>query len=321
MGKSIKKNYYVVVRGRKRGLYYQWFGEGGAADQVKGLSDRLFKGFYTLEEARNWLLDMEGVEDLLNEIDSILANPPVEAALLGFQDYQGDLAAGKIVIFTDGGCEPNPGPGGYGVVLLYKEYRRELSGGFRLTTNNRMELLACIEGLRALKRECPVVLYSDSKYVVDAINLGWARRWREKNWYRTQTHKAENADLWEQLLSLCETYTVEFRWVKGHAGIPENERCDQLAVQMTTHDNLPPDSSYEEGTTRTEAGPLEITEEGQPCLKCGTPVIKRTPRRKYKRGHTFYYEYFLYCPECKTAYIVESAKREFDSTQLSLDEL
>jgi ribonuclease HI len=137
----------------------------------------------------------------------------------------------KVTIYTDGGCLGNPGPGGYGVVLLYGPHRKELSGGFKRTTNNRMELLACIKGLEALKEPCRVDLYSDSKYVVDGINKGWARRWRANNWLRNRKarSRAINTDLWQRLLDLLEKHEVKMHWVKGHAGIQENEVCDQLA--------------------------------------------------------------------------------------------
>lgn len=205
---------------------------------------------------------MTGVDALRAEIDELLAATPGEIAQqarpAAGPDYQADLAAGQLVIFTDGGCDPNPGPGGYGVVLLFQDqqgalHRKELSGGFRRTTNNRMELRACIEGLQALKRPLPVVLYSDSKYVVDAITLGWARRWRDRGWYRNQEDKAENVDLWGPLLELGDRYEIEWRWVKGHAGIAENERCDQLALAAGRRPDLPPDTAYEEGATQVQA--------------------------------------------------------------------
>ncbi|MBD1876987.1 ribonuclease HI [Nodosilinea sp. FACHB-131] len=150
-----------------------------------------------------------------------------------------------VIIYTDGACTGNPGPGGYGTVLLYGEHRKELSGGYRLTTNNRMEMMAAIAGLQALKHKCAVTIYSDSKYVVEAMMKGWAVRWRSKGWMRTKTERAVNADLWQQLLSLCEQHQVEFQWVKGHSGNVENERCDRLAVAAARQPDLPIDESYE----------------------------------------------------------------------------
>ena len=142
------------------------------------------------------------------------------------------MAAKKQVeIFTDGAYSGNPGPGGYGVILRYKGVSKELSGGEERTTNNRMELTAVITGLSALKEPCAVTLYSDSKYIIDAIQKGWAKKWRANGWMRNAKDPALNPDLWEKLLDLLEKHEVTFVWVKGHAGHPENERCDQLAVQ------------------------------------------------------------------------------------------
>jgi ribonuclease HI len=150
-----------------------------------------------------------------------------------------------VTIYTDGSCLGNPGPGGYGVVLLYGDYRKELSGGYRRTTNNRMELTAAIQGLAALKGRCRVHLFSDSAYVVNAVEQGWARRWRAHGWYRPNKQMAENADLWEALLGLCDGHQVRFEWIKGHAGHAENERCDRLALQAAQLPNLPEDKGYE----------------------------------------------------------------------------
>ena len=150
-----------------------------------------------------------------------------------------------VTIYTDGGSLGNPGPGGYGVVLKYNGHRKELSGGFQRTTNNRMELLAAIKGLEALKEPCAVTLYSDSQYVVKGITLGWAERWRAKGWMRNKKDKAKNVDLWSRLLERCEKHTVEFVWVRGHAGNPENERCDELVKAAAQQEDLPPDLGYE----------------------------------------------------------------------------
>lgn len=135
-----------------------------------------------------------------------------------------------VDIYTDGACRGNPGAGGWGAVLVCDGKEKELSGGEAETTNNRMELLAAISALSALKYPCEVTLTSDSKYLVDAIEKGWAVSWREKGWRRADKSPALNPDLWEQLLALLETHTVTFVWVKGHAGHPYNERCDQLAT-------------------------------------------------------------------------------------------
>jgi len=151
-----------------------------------------------------------------------------------------------IEIYTDGATSPNPGPGGYAVILVDNGTRIELSGGFRMTTNNRMELLAVISGLRAAAdRGRPIAVYSDSRYVVDMINGGYAQRWRANGWMRDRRQHAENPDLWGDLLDLCAGLDVEFSWIRGHDDHVENERCDELAVAARQLDNLPPDSTYE----------------------------------------------------------------------------
>ena len=136
----------------------------------------------------------------------------------------------QVQIYTDGACRGNPGPGGWGAVLVCGTHERELSGGEPSTTNNRMELTAAIRALEALNRPCTVTLTSDSKYLCDAINLGWARGWRARGWRKADKSPALNADLWETLLELLERHEVTLVWVKGHAGHPYNERCDALAT-------------------------------------------------------------------------------------------
>lgn len=151
----------------------------------------------------------------------------------------------RVTIYSDGACPGNPGPGGYGVVVLTGGERRELSGGYRLTTNSRMEMLAAIVGLEALPAPSSVTIYSDSKFLVDSVNQGWAIRWRANGWKRNKREKALNVDLWEKLLDLCSLHDVEFVWIKGHSGIEENERTDRLAVAAATQGNLPADDVYE----------------------------------------------------------------------------
>lgn len=136
----------------------------------------------------------------------------------------------KVLIFTDGACSGNPGPGGWGAILRFGTAERELSGGEKETTNNRMELTAVIQALSALKEPCDVTLYSDSKYVIDAVEKGWARGWRARGWLKADKKPALNVDLWQQLLALLERHSVRFVWIKGHNEHPENERCDRLAV-------------------------------------------------------------------------------------------
>lgn len=149
-----------------------------------------------------------------------------------------------VTIYTDGACSGNPGPGGYGTVLLYGEARKELSGGYRLTTNNRMEILAVIKGLEALKEPCRVLLYSDSRYVVDAIEKGWVAKWRQNGWMRNKKERAQNVDLWERMTALLKKHQVSFHWVKGHADNPENERCDELARMAIQSGSLLEDEMY-----------------------------------------------------------------------------
>ena len=136
-----------------------------------------------------------------------------------------------VYLYTDGACSGNPGPGGYGAILKYGKHEKEICGGDENTTNNRMELLGVIKGLEALNEPCHVVLTSDSKYVIDALSLGWAEKWKQNGWKRNKKDAALNPDLWERLLQLTQTHEMEYNWVKGHAGHPENERCDRLAVE------------------------------------------------------------------------------------------
>jgi len=150
-----------------------------------------------------------------------------------------------IIIYTDGAAKGNPGPGGYGTVMMTKmngkNYRKELSEGFRNTTNNRMELLAVIRGLEALKKDGQdVTVYSDSKYVVEAVEKGWIWNWQKKGF-----KKKANVDLWQDFIPLFNKHNIKFKWVKGHAGIPENERCDELAVAAAESGNLKIDKGYE----------------------------------------------------------------------------
>ena len=150
----------------------------------------------------------------------------------------------EVTIYTDGACSGNPGAGGYGVVLMYGAAKKELSEGYEKTTNNRMELLAVIRGLEALKEPCRVNLYSDSKYVVDAIEKGWVVKWKQNNWMRNKKEKASNVDLWQQLLVMLEKHQVKFIWVKGHADNPWNERCDELARMAIQKGDLKEDENY-----------------------------------------------------------------------------
>lgn len=235
-----KKKYYAVAAGRKPGVYTDWFGPGGAQVQVLGFQGAIYKGFATRQEAqafmdsgRSTAKRSTGGSDQ-KKVRSLTASPTV--------------ADDRITIYTDGSSLGNPGPGGYGVVIPSDNGDRELSGGFRRTTNNRMELLACIVGLEQLQTPTAVALYSDSRYVVDGITKGWAKNWRRNGWRKSNGSPALNPDLWERLLDLCARHDVRFIWVKGHAGNPGNERCDQLATQAAARPDLPPDKGYEGGT-------------------------------------------------------------------------
>ena len=138
----------------------------------------------------------------------------------------------RVQLYTDGACSGNPGPGGWGAILRFGSVEKELSGGEENTTNNRMELTAVIMGLSALKEPCEVTLVTDSKYVADGVTKGWAESWQKNGWRKADKKPALNSDLWEKLLKLLKVHKVEINWVKGHAGHPENERCDRLAVEF-----------------------------------------------------------------------------------------
>lgn len=236
-----------------------------------------------------------------------------------------------VVIYTDGAAEPNPGPGGYGVVLIAGKHRKELSGGFHRTTNNRMELMGVIVGLEALTKPCRVTLYSDSKYVVDSVERGSVHKWAKNNWFRTKKDKAKNSDLWTRFLAIYSKHHVRFKWVKGHAGVPENERCDVLAVEAAqSYDTIPDEGYIREieasggsvpsvglvsqrnlaPPTNPAASSITHKEAGEECRKCGTPIIKKATKSKPpKPGQTYFYEWYLSCPGCNTMYMVDEAKR------------
>ncbi len=235
-----KHKYYAVAVGRRPGVYTQWFGDAGAQVQVIGFQGAQYKGFATRQEALRFIRDRRSGKK--TSVDPSRQTPARSAAT---PTVKPDASfADRIVIYTDGSSLGNPGPGGYGVVIALSGGTRELSGGFRRTTNNRMELLACIVGLEALERPSAVALYSDSRYVVDGIAKGWAKKWRRNNWRKSTGDRALNIDLWERLLSLCDRHAVAFIWVKGHAGNPFNERCDQLAIQAASRPNLPIDAGF-----------------------------------------------------------------------------
>jgi ribonuclease HI len=232
------KKYYAVARGKTPGIYTTWFGPTGAEIQIRGFTGARYKGFPTREEAEQWLRD------------PAIISPAFPTNTTNATSTKKASAPGQVHIYTDGGCRGNPGPGGYGAIIDDGKKQTELSRGYRLTTNNRMELMACIAALEVLEKPTDVVLHSDSSYVVNGISKGWARKWRSQNWMRTKTEAAENADLWSRLLELCECHRVTFVWVKGHAGHPGNERCDQLATGAADGADPEEDRPYIEGRTK-----------------------------------------------------------------------
>lgn len=248
MAKSAKR-FYVVLKGLKPGIYGSWSGPGGAEEQVRSYPGAVFKGFAEKEEALQYAAKSgyAHLPDHTGEQRAVRERPRREAPMTGgpANPEQG------VAIYADGGSINNPGPGGYGVVIIEGGVRRELSGGFRLTTNNRMELTAVIAGLKALERDSgkPVSIYTDSRYVADGISRGWAKKWRRQGWMRDARNRAENIDLWAVLLDLCDVHGPKFVWVKGHAGNVENERCDVLAKKAARSPDLPPDVAYEKGET------------------------------------------------------------------------
>ncbi|WP_218849766.1 ribonuclease HI [Winogradskyella vidalii] len=216
-----------------------------------------------------------------------------------------------IELFTDGGAEPNPGKGGFGAILKYNGRQKEFFAGYELTTNNRMELMAVIFGLERIKTKAKVTVYSDSKYVVDGIEKGWAVNWEKNNWIKKKGNLVLNKDLWSRLLDVIKKHEVTFRWVKGHAGHIENERCDFLANKGINSKDRIKDEGYLEYLEHIELyQEQKIQKEGDLCRKCNTPTVKKIPKkRKMKPNKSFYYEYYLYCPNCRAMYMVEAAKR------------
>jgi len=237
-----KKKFYAVAVGVRPGIYESW---PKAQAQVKGYAGAVFKGFSARAEAEEWLK---------NPSYGPKAKPKGKAPKSSVKGPEGPRSGvshdaipedGRVVIYTDGGAINNPGPGGFGAVLLSGSERLELSGGFRLTTNNRMELMACIRALEEIPWSgMPIDLYSDSSYVVNGIKKGWARSWRRNGWRKSDRQPAINADLWARLLELIEGVKVTFHWVKGHAGNPLNERCDRLAVAAARGSELQEDRGY-----------------------------------------------------------------------------
>jgi len=236
-----KTKFYAVAVGRDRGIFTDW---PTAQKLVAGFGGAKYKGFSTRAEAERWLENP--VYDAKPRATPAKKTGSSKAAAPATEGFDG------IVVFTDGGSINNPGPGGYGIVIDEDGDVREMSGGFRYTTNNRMEMTAAIVALRALKG-CgrPILLHSDSSYLVNGIEKGWARGWRKRGWRKSDGQEALNPDLWQELLELIEGMDVRLKWVKGHAGNEYNERCDQLAVANARKKDLPPDLPYERQTGRS----------------------------------------------------------------------
>ena len=223
-----KKKFYAVRSGAQPGIYLRWDGPGGAAAQVQGYPGARYRSFASRELAEAWLRGEEVVADR-----RAVVTPPADA---------------DVLLYTDGGCLNNPGPGGFGAVIIRDGARQEISGGFRKTTNNRMELLACIRALEALAVGEKADLYSDSSYVVNGMSRGWLKSWRARKWCKASGDPVENADLWDRLAKLAGERSVRFHWIKGHAQHAENERCDRLARQGAS-EGCGIDVNYERGTT------------------------------------------------------------------------
>ncbi len=242
----MSKKFYAIVKGAQPGLYDDW---AKAAPHVQGFAGAVYKGFASVDEASAWFEERAGQPPQLFFAATKSAANSIPKTTKHTDAVAGGLAEGKVVIYTDGGADPNPGPGGYGVVMLFgappKTARKELSGGFVRTTNNRMEIRACIAALNELKRPSDVVIYTDSQYLANAIEKNWAVTWREKGWRLSSGQPAVNADLWAQMLDLLEQHTVAFVWVKGHAGTRENERCDALATRAMRGRELVVDEGFE----------------------------------------------------------------------------
>lgn len=228
---NMAKKYYAIASGRKPGIYDNW---PKAQAQVTGFPGAVFKGFSSRKEAEAWMKNPA--------YNTTTPKKPKKNQPANNDSFP---KKGEVSIYTDGGAKFNPGPGGYGIVQIYNGTRKEISGGYKLTTNNRMELMACIVALRELEHnDKPITLYSDSSYVVNGITKGWAKGWRKRDWIKSDGKPAVNPDLWAQLLNLTEDLDITFKWVKGHAGHPLNERCDEMAVASTNMTNLPEDTGY-----------------------------------------------------------------------------
>lgn len=225
-----KRKFYAVAVGRTKGVFTDW---ATTERQVKGFAGAKYKSFGTEKEALSWL-DAPVYEKKAGKAAEYKPGPTV------------DVGEDDIVIYTDGGSINNPGPGGYGAVIEIHGKRQEYSGGFRLTTNNRMEMIAAIVALTEIGTTKQIIhLFSDSSYLVNGVQKGWAKKWKARSWKKSDGQEAVNIDLWQQLLGLLDSLEVTLHWVKGHAGHELNERCDRLAVAAARNAPLDIDTGYE----------------------------------------------------------------------------
>lgn len=237
----MSKKVYAVFQGHQPGMYNSW---DEASVQVQGFKDAKYKSFPREVEAIEWLREcvLQAKEPVAQQLIDLIKKHNHAREI----EQKSSLpdSKGAIIIHTDGGASPNPGIGGYGVVLQKGSRRKELSAGYKHTTNNRMEMMAVIVALQTLNESSTVVLHTDSKYIVDSVSKRWVYGWRKRGWKKSDGKRPENVDLWEVLIALLEKHEVEFRWVKGHAGNTENERCDALVAEARQNKNLLLDTGY-----------------------------------------------------------------------------
>jgi len=230
----------------------------------------------------------------------------------------------KVEIYSDWWSVPNPWKWWYWVILCHKWIKKEFSQGFKVTTNNRMELTWVIVWLSKLKTKSQVEIFTDSQYTINGIKKWWAEKWKKNNWYRTKSEKAVNADLWEKLLALSKIHKINFNWVKWHSWHIENERCDELATLAINSWNLIDDKWFksskltplftekkdEKKQLINKKNTNKIEKSWDVCWKCWESVIKKIPKKKkLKPSQTFYYEYFFYCSWCWTNYMTNEWKK------------
>ena len=244
----------------------------------------------------------------------------------------------NVQLYSDWWANPNPGPWGYGVILSCWNITKEFSQWFIETTNNRMELLWAITGLKKLTKRSKVEVYTDSQYTINGIEKWWAQKWKENNWYRTKSQKAVNHDLWAELLDLVEKHEVSFHWVKWHSGHEQNERCDELATLALEGDDLVEDTWYTplednsislpflkewSGQWEKESGKQTThsstwgAQTDQKCKKCGWMLLKKQPKHTKKTlQKAYFYEYYYTCSSCGTNFMPEEAKRDISHLKI-----